>query len=433
VLTREENELLTQTGPGTPGGALLRRYWQPVALVEELPPGGAPLAVRVLGEDLVLFRDDEGRVGLLGLHCAHRGADLSYGRCEDGGLRCLYHGWLYDVTGRCLEQPGEPAGSTFHQRVRQPAYPCAVYGGLIFAYLGPGEPPLLPAYESLVAPDDHRFIRKYHQECNYLQANEGNIDPVHLSFLHRQFPASLARSRPAPGANLTVRGTDETNRALYLRDVSPTIEVEETDYGLRIFTLRRSGEAETYLRVSNFVLPNLCAVPGDMGADGFNVNWHVPIDDSHHWKYMIVFRRSAPLDRGALAEQYAAEVTLDRRLRRNLGNRYQQDRAEMQSEWFSGLGGSFPVHDAFATETQGPIADRTQEHLGSTDLAIAQSRQMLLRAIRGLEDGRDPPHVVRAAEANRFEHLIVRSEVIPASEDWRRHWRAEATAPVLTR
>src|SRR6266852_8760493 len=160
MLTKEQNELLTQTGPGTPGGALLRRYWQPVALAEELPPGGAPLPVRMLGEDLVLFRDESSRPGLLGRHCAHRGADLSYGRLEDGGLRCLYHGWLYDVTGRCLEQPGEPAGSTFCQRVRHTAYPCVERGGMVFAYLGPGEPPLVPAYEALTVPDAQRFVTK---------------------------------------------------------------------------------------------------------------------------------------------------------------------------------------------------------------------------------------------------------------------------------
>src|SRR5437763_5802059 len=156
VLTKEENDLLTQTGPGTPCGELQRRYWQPAALAEELPPGGAPLPIRLLGEDLVLFRDEEGKPGLLGVHCAHRGADLSYGRLEDGGLRCIYHGWLYDRTGRCLEQPGEPAGSTFHERIRHLAYPCREVGGIIFCYMGPGEPPLFPGYEFLSVPDDHR-------------------------------------------------------------------------------------------------------------------------------------------------------------------------------------------------------------------------------------------------------------------------------------
>src|SRR5262245_38065577 len=203
MLTREENDLLTQIGPGTPGGALIRRYWQPAALSEELPPGGAPLPVRLLGEDLVLFRDEDGRPGLLGLHCAHRGADLSYGRLEDGGLRCLYHGWLYDVTGRCLEQPGEPAGSTFKDRVRQPAYPCQETGGVILAYLGPGEPPLLPGYELFQAPAEHQFSpTKSLHECSYLQANEGNIDPSHLPFLHGI--ANTGRpARAVPGSSLS--------------------------------------------------------------------------------------------------------------------------------------------------------------------------------------------------------------------------------------
>src|SRR3954469_1605157 len=174
MLTREENELITRTGPGTPGGDLLRRYWQPVALQEDLPVDGPPQPVRLLGEDLVLFRDEQGQPGLLGIHCAHRGADLSYGRVEDGGLRCIYHGWLYDRNGRCLEQPGEPAGSTFHERIRQTAYPCEELAGMVFAYLGPGEPPLLPNYDFLHAEPGHSFVVKIYQDCSYLQGNEGN-------------------------------------------------------------------------------------------------------------------------------------------------------------------------------------------------------------------------------------------------------------------
>src|SRR5919199_3319285 len=185
MLTREENELLTRTNRGTPGGEWMRRYWLPALLSEELPPGGPPVPLMLLGEELVAFRDADGRVGLLGLHCAHRGADLSYGRLEDGGLRCLYHGWLYDVAGRCLEQPGEPAGSTFHERVRQTAYPCVERAGIVFTYMGPGEPPLLPNYEFLIVPEAQRSATKILYECNYLQGNEGNIDPVHLSFLHQ--------------------------------------------------------------------------------------------------------------------------------------------------------------------------------------------------------------------------------------------------------
>src|SRR3989442_7637817 len=160
MLSTEENELLTRTGPGTPGGDLFRRYWQPAGLSEELPVGGAPVPVRLLGEDLVLFGNDQGRPGLLGIHCSNRGADLSYGRLEDGGLRCIYHGWLYDIHGRCLEQPGEPAGSTFHEKIRHRSYPCLEAGGMILAYLGPGQPPLLPNYDFFVQPEGHVFATK---------------------------------------------------------------------------------------------------------------------------------------------------------------------------------------------------------------------------------------------------------------------------------
>lgn len=179
MLTWEQNELLTRVGPGTPGGEFIRRYWQPVALSKDIPPQGAPHPLRILGEDLVLFRDQQGRPGLLGIHCSHRGADLSYGRLEDGGLRCIYHGWLYDVQGNCLEQPGEPAESTFHLRIEHPAYACQERAGVVWAYMGPGEPPLLPDYELFLVPEEHRWVHKYYHECNYLQGLEGNEDSSH--------------------------------------------------------------------------------------------------------------------------------------------------------------------------------------------------------------------------------------------------------------
>src|SRR5579871_2680198 len=160
MLTRQENELLTRTGRGTPGGALMRRYWQPVALAEEIPSGAAPIPVKIMGEELVLFRDDRDRLGLLGLYCSHRCADLSYGRIEDGGLRCLYHGWLYDFDGRCLEQPAEPSESRYKDEIRHLAYPVQERGGLVFAYMGKGEPPLLPSYEFLGATVEHRYLVK---------------------------------------------------------------------------------------------------------------------------------------------------------------------------------------------------------------------------------------------------------------------------------
>jgi phthalate 4,5-dioxygenase len=423
MLTKEQNDTLARIGPGTPGGDLLRRYWQPAALAEELPPGAAPLPVRLLGEDLVLFRDDTGRPGLLGLHCAHRGADLSYGRVEDGGLRCLYHGWLYDVEGRCLEQPGEPAGSTFCQKVRQRAYPCLEAAGIIFAYLGPGEPPLLPAYEALTVPDAHRFVTKYYHECNYLQGNEGEIDPVHTSYLHRQFVGANGQEeyREVPR---------DGHMPLYNRDVSPRIEIEDTDYGVRIYSIRQIGHERIYLRITNFVLPNLSAIAGQTGEHGYAIHWHVPIDDTTHWKYDIIFSRVAPLDGQEMAARYAEQMAPGYHFRRSRANRYLQDRAEMQGTSISGMGKFFPAHDAFAVESPGPIQDRTQEHLGSTDKAIARARRQLLQAVADVQNGREAPHVVRDPAANDFAHLVVLSQIFPAAADFRTCWRATpAPAP----
>jgi phenylpropionate dioxygenase-like ring-hydroxylating dioxygenase large terminal subunit len=401
-------------------GELLRRYWQPVALSEELRPVGAPKPVRILGEDLVLFRDDQGRPGLLALHCSHRGADLSYGRLEDGGLRCIYHGWLYDIHGRCLDQPGEPGGGTNRDAIRHPAYPCREIAGLIFTYLGPGAPPLFPAYEALKAPESHIGIRKYYQECNYLQGNEGNIDPIHLSFLHRQFQSEEIVDRRE---GLGVRGTKTPPEVLYAEDVAPAVEIDLTDFGVRIYTVRRTGSGQVYLRVSNFILPNLCAVPGEMGADGCNINWHVPIDDTRHWKYMLTFRRSARLDKETFHKRNSEHVTPDFRLKRNLSNRYLQGREEMKTRTFSGMGSWFPVHDAFATESQGPIQDRTREHLATSDKAIIAARKLLLKAINDLEEGLEPQHVIRDPALNCFPGLIVLSQVLPISTNVKEHVR----------
>ena len=189
MLTQEQNDALTRTSAGTPGGALLRSYWQPIAVASELPDGGAPVPVDILGEELVLFRDDQGRLGLIDRHCAHRGTDLSFGRLEDGGLRCLYHGWLYDVNGACLEQPAEPKESTFKSKIRLCAYPVVERGGAFFAYLGSGGPPEFPNYDFLTYPPEHCHAAKVFVDCNYLQANEGNYDPGHVGFLHRSFEA----------------------------------------------------------------------------------------------------------------------------------------------------------------------------------------------------------------------------------------------------
>ena len=186
MLATADNDLITQTGPGTPMGDVFRRYWHPVALSEEIPtPGGKPVQLKVLSEDLVLFRDDSGQPGLLGLRCSHRLTSLAYGRVEDGGIRCPFHGWLYDVSGRCLQQPGEPEESSFKDKIRHTAYPCREMGGMIFAYMGPPEKqPPLPRFETLVREDGSRKTDYYPINSNYLQNLEGALDPIHSTFLH---------------------------------------------------------------------------------------------------------------------------------------------------------------------------------------------------------------------------------------------------------
>ncbi|MGH7873173.1 MAG: Rieske 2Fe-2S domain-containing protein [Candidatus Binatia bacterium] len=414
MISAQENNLLTQTNPGMPAGELLRRYWQPVALSEELPPGGAPLKVRILGEDLVLFRDDQGRPGLLGLHCSHRGTDLSYGRIENGGLRCLYHGWLYDVTGCVLEQPGEPGGGANRGEIRHRAHPCREAGGVILTYMGSSEPPLLPNYEFLTVPEECRTVVKIQVDCNYLQGNEGNIDPVHLSFLHQYLnEAQVARRRIVPGS-------DTTDNALLAEDIAPVIEVEITDFGLRIYTTRNAGKDKRYLRVTNFVLPNVSAFGGSTAGDGYSIHWHVPIDDTSHWKYIFAFSRDTPLD-NFMRTRSRTEVSADYRLTRNASNRYRQDRDSMKTQTFTGIGLNFQAHDAFATESQGPVQDRTAEHLVSSDKAIVAARKLLLNAMTDAKNGRDPQHVIRDPKANWLLHLQALSAVIPTSADWKQY------------
>ena len=383
---------------------------------EELPHGGAPLRVTVLGEELVLFRDDHGQPGLLGLHCSHRGTDLSYGRVENGGLRCVYHGWLYDVGGRIIEQPGEPGGGANRDQIRHRAHACCEAGGVIFTYMGPDEPPLLPGYEFLTVPAEQRTVTKIRYGCNYLQGNEGNIDPVHLSFLH-QFLADA----PVP-LRRVVQGTDTTDNTLLAKDIAPAIEVELTDFGLRIYSLRASGRDKTYLRVTNFVMPNLAAFGGSTVGEGYSVHWHVPIDDTSHWKYVFMFSRDKALP-PELLNKSRAELGADFRLARSGANRYQQDRESMKSQTFTGMGYNFQAHDAFATESQGAIQDRTAEHLVSSDKAIIAARKLLLNAINDVKHGRDPQHVVRDPASNRFLHLQVFSEVIDAAADWKQYAR----------
>jgi phthalate 4,5-dioxygenase len=420
MLTAEQNELVTRTGPGTPGGAMMRRYWQPVALSEELPGHGDPIPVRILSEDLVLFRDEAGAPALMGLRCPHRQTDLSYGRVEDGGLRCVYHGWLFAKDGRCLEQPGEPADSTYAERVRHTAYPCVEAGGVILTYMGPGEPPPLPGLPFLHAPDEHSYATKVLHECNYLQGNEGNCDPQHVSFLHRL----KAPRRP-----------DDRAVSVINNDVAPTITIEESPFGFRTYARRHVNGTTDMVRVTNFIMPNCSAFVGSARIDpavqprdendGHQHHWHVPIDDTHHWKYVIVHRYAGPIDRDYIARE--CDTQGDERYvpNRNRTNRYGQDRDDMRrGDTFIGMGMRFQDHDKFATESQGAISNRSLEHLATTDRGVITMRRQLLEAIAAVEAGEEPRMIDRAAGADPLAEMVVRAAFVPKESETLGFWRS---------
>ena len=412
MTTREENDLLTRTGPGTPGGDFMRRYWQPVALVEELKD--SPLPVKVLGEDLVLFRDSEGKPGLIDILCPHRCADLSYGRIEDGGLRCLYHGWLFDRHGHCLEQPAEPEGSSYKSEVRTKAYPCHEAAGVILAYMGPQPTPLVPDFHFINAPPKTVFSTKVHPSCNCLQANEGNLDPAHLSFLHALNVGRDGR-----------KGVYLKMQEVMGKQTRPQILVERMRLGVRIYSVRDAGDDKNYLRVTSFVFPNLGFFAGDGGRSGptsYSVHWHVPIDDESHWRYDFYYDSTDGVDLERLQEKVRTELGEGYKPSRTRENRYLQDRAEMKTgATFSGMGIYFPSHDLFAVETPGPIHDRTKEHLATSDVAIVATRRMMLNAIRGVQEGKDPPGVIRSANENVFNDLVILATMLDKGVDPKEH------------
>lgn len=405
VQRRAPFQHLTQTSRGTPSGELLRRYWQPVGLAGDVVPDGPPCATRILGEDLVLFRDADGRPGLLTRKCAHRCADLSYGRVEDGGLRCVYHGWLYDVDGRCREQPGEPATSTFKDKVRQGSYPCHEAAGAIWAYFGPGEPPLFPNYPAIAAPEAYRFTARWFANCNWLQGNEGNIDPIHTSYLHR-FDLTDA--------------VEKARLGVFHVDHAPELSIEDTRFGLRVYTERCVPDSgEVILRVTNLVMPNACAINGNeasLGPGGCSMFWHVPVDDEHHWRYEFTFHAKGPLPKEQMAAQYAAEKDAGDRHVRTPENRYLQDRDAMAHSDL-GMGKCFPAHDLFVTESQGAIHEQADEHLATSDVAIVRERRLLAEAIRTMEAGLDPRGVVRDPAENAFDDIVVITQQLPAGTD----------------
>ncbi|AJW97753.1 aromatic ring-hydroxylating dioxygenase subunit alpha [Burkholderia gladioli pv. gladioli] len=396
--TAADNEMMTRVGPGTPGGALLRQYWQPVALIEELAGERPVKTVRLMAEDFVLFRDEQGRYGMLDRHCPHRAADLAYGRLENGGLRCLFHGWLFDVEGKCLETPAEPPNVRLCDRVKQAAYPVTERAGILFAFIGKGEPPAFPDFDCFVAPDEYIFAFKGLFECNWLQALEVGIDPSHASYLHRFFEDG----NPAESYGKQFRGTSSDSDVAIttvLREYDrPTIQVDATPYGMRLTALRELDSERTHVRVTNLVFPQAFVIP--MSSEMTIAQWHVPVDDTHCYWYAIFTSFGAPVDKAQMRAQRLELYELpDYTSRRNRRNNYGYDIGEQLTETYTGMGHDINVHDQWAVESQGAIQDRTREHLGTADKAIVRYRRMLKEAIRAVQRGETTTMMLSPDEA----------------------------------
>ena len=389
MISAEQNELMTRIGAGTPAGKLLRNYWQPVALVDEMQTGRPVKAIRLLGENLVLFKDEKGRYGLMDRHCPHRGADLAYGRLEDGGLRCAFHGWLFDAAGKCIETPAEPAGSRLCEHIRTRSYPVVEKSGILFAYLGAGEPPAFPGFDCFVAPDEYTFAFKGYWDCNWLQALEVGIDPAHASWLHRFFEDE----DPAASYGRQFRGTPSDSGlpiSKVLREYDrPEIRVERAAWGMRLQTLRRISDAHTHIRVTNILFPQAFVIP--MNAEMTITQWHVPVDDHGCYWYSIFTSFGGKVDKATMRNQRLKTYPApDYKPIFSRNNSWGFNAAEQKEQTFTGMGFDINIHDQWACESQGRIQDRTRENLGTTDKGIVLYRRLLLDAIRKNEAGQKP-------------------------------------------
>jgi len=389
MLRAEENEYVTRIGPGTPMGSLMREYWVPAMLSSELPrPDCPPVRVMLLGEKLIAFRATDGRVGLLDNFCPHRGASLFFGRSEGCGLRCVYHGWQFDVEGRCIDMPSEPPESTFKNRVRAKAYPCQERGGIVWAYMGPREtPPPLPDLEANQLPEGQWMASAYQRECNWLQGLEGDIDTAHIGFLH--FGSLRAEDQ-----------IEGTFRYYALKDRAPRYAVLDTDYGSMYGAYRPAGPGQQYWRIAQFLFPFYTMTPtGLLGRQIIGRAW-VPMDDEHMILFTMTPKPSAEFtaarERGGAIRPPLKPNTTDWygrfRLVADAANDYLLDRdRQEQDDEYSGIAG-IHTQDQAITESMGPIYDRTQEHLGSSDAMVIRVRRRLIAAARELEQsGTVPP------------------------------------------
>lgn len=391
MLSREENELLTRTGPGTPMGNLMRLFWIPAMTLAEVPGADQPpRRLRLLGENLVVFRDTEGRVGVLEEQCPHRGASLYFGRVEEGGIRCVYHGWKFSATGQCVDMPTEPCTSKMKSRVAAVAYQTREAGGVLWVYFGGDDAPELPSLEWLKVSDSHRYVSRWEQECNYAQAMEGELDGAHVGFLHRLVGEVDADSSALTGS-------------FFQEDTAPKWKVVETAGGFIAATARNVEGGKNYWRMNQFLLPFYTMIP-PRPQDAMLVRMWVPADDEHCWVICVTFRPDKPIEDGERQSWINGEnshrkvipgttVPTQRR-----DNDYLIDRDRQRTHSFTGIDG-IRAQDAMVAESAGSIADRSREHLGSSDRAVVAMRRRLLDAATHFAQTGEVPAAVSTPEA----------------------------------
>ncbi len=415
MLKPEQNELLTRTGAGTAMGRMFRSYWIPALLTEELPENDCPpVRVELLGEKLLALRDTAGRMGLIDEFCAHRRASLWFGRNEDGGIRCAYHGWKYDVTGQCTDVPSEGPETGFCRRIRLTSYPLVARGGILWTYMGPPDKqPPLPEYEFALVAAEQRYVSKRLQECNWLQALEGGIDSSHVSFLHR---AALQTDPLFKGSK---------GNQYNLDDAKPYFEVADAPGGLFVGARRRAENGQWYWRITPWVMPCYTIVPPRADHPVHGHFW-IPIDDCSCWAWSFDFHPTRALSAAELQAMrdgrgvHVAYVPGTYRPRANKDNDYLMDRAAQKAgRSFSGVEG-IAMQDASLQESMGPIVDRSRENLVSTDNGIIMARNRLLKAAAALaERGTAPPGVDPAHHHVRSAALVLPDEkaFLPAAAD----------------
>lgn len=431
MLTQEENDLLCRVEGAAPMGQLMRRHWTPICLIEEVSePDGDPVKARVFGEDLVVFRDTDGRVGVMDEYCPHRRVSLVYGRNEDCGLRCLYHGWKMDVEGTVIEMVSEPAASRMSEKVKHRAFKVQEWGGMIWAYMGPQDN--IPAFVPPAwAPtrDTKVSIAKILIPCNWAQILEGAIDSAHSSSLHSSdfVPARVG------GAEAT-----DKNWLRPSTDKAPRMQVHWGSYGFRYAAIRRpitDAAANDYVRSTVFVAPGTVLIPPNNLYNVANIN--VPMDDTNTAFYFIAWGNPAKTPdtetwRKFLGARVGVDLDDSYRPRRNTDNRFWQDRQAMKAGNFTGITG-FPNQDIAMWVTMGPIANRSDDRLGASDLAIVEFRRQMLEALRAFQAG-EP--AIGTGDKRIPPAVCAFQAIVPKTVDWREFaahpvWMDEPQTPTL--